>query len=496
MAGGPGPGRFDDPRLAESLRAGDAIALTKVYDTYAPFLFDYCHGLLRDRVEAAGALRACLVAAREHVGGLREPERLRGWLYAVARKECMRRRDNPSGGPGQEAPEVDDGLSEMRRARRAERRMLTHSMLAALTGRQREVVDLAVRHELDAGDLAGIFGLSEPEAERMLAGALRDLDEAARAVAIAHALRDECPSLAPLTASWPLPPGDARSLVRHVASCPTCHGQQVTPPPADRLLAVLPVAAVPPDLRLETLTTATHPDRAETRAAIAAAVEPFDHRGWPLPYEPHPAAAPERRRRGRTLAAVGGGIAAVALLGVTLTAFTGGDQTTNSAARGPLRASVPSATPHPSSPDLSPSQTPTPTPSSSSPTPTKSATPSKSATPTPSASSTSSTPPGAPATRPPTTTSPPAPPTPGRLAVSGCSMGVAESCAVTITAVDGPVSWRVTGTSGRLRAYGSGQLAAGESTRVRVERTNDFCWGRRTGSVSFAPGGSASVSYC
>ncbi|MGK5558779.1 hypothetical protein ACSNOI_44975, partial [Actinomadura kijaniata] len=40
---------------------------------------------------------------------------------------------------------------------------------------------------------------------------------------------------------------------------------------------------------------------------------------------------------------VGGGIAAVALLGVSVTAFTGGEQTTNSAARGPLRSSAPPA---------------------------------------------------------------------------------------------------------------------------------------------------------
>ncbi|MFC6930500.1 RNA polymerase sigma factor [Actinomadura yumaensis] len=54
MAGGPGAGGFDDQRLADALRTGDVIALTEVYDTYAPFLYDYCHGLLRDRVEAAG----------------------------------------------------------------------------------------------------------------------------------------------------------------------------------------------------------------------------------------------------------------------------------------------------------------------------------------------------------------------------------------------------------------------------------------------------------
>src|SRR5690606_4901577 len=87
-------------------------------------------------------------------------------------------------------------------------------------------------------------------------------------------------------------------------------------------------------------------------------------------------------------------------------------------------------------------------------------------------------------------------PSPGRLAVQGCSMGVAQSCSVRITAVGGPVTWQVTGTSGELSAGGSGQLAAGEGTSVTVRRTNALCFGRRTGSVSFAPGGSASVSYC
>ncbi|MFD0854211.1 hypothetical protein ACFQ07_18380, partial [Actinomadura adrarensis] len=61
MSAAPGPGQFDDPRLAEALRDGDVIALTEVYDTYAPFLYDYCHGLLRDRIEAAGALRNTMI---------------------------------------------------------------------------------------------------------------------------------------------------------------------------------------------------------------------------------------------------------------------------------------------------------------------------------------------------------------------------------------------------------------------------------------------------
>jgi hypothetical protein len=75
-------------------------------------------------------------------------------------------------------------------------------------------------------------------------------------------------------------------------------------------------------------------------------------------------------------------------------------------------------------------------------------------------------------------------------------MDVRESCTVTITAVGGPVSWQVVGTSGELSAAGSGRLAAGQSAGVKVSRTNGLCFGERKGSVSFSPNGAASVSYC
>lgn len=495
MAGEPGSARNDDLRLAESLRAGDVIALTEVYDAYAPFLFDYCHGLLRDRVEAAGALRNCVISAREHVGRLGEPDRLRGWLYAIARKECMRRRESPNRHLGQEAPEAEDDLSAEQLARREERRLLAHSALAALNGRQREAIDLSVRHELDEVDLSGVFGIPLEETLELVERSRAGLDAAIRAALIAQNHWKDCPSVSALTESWPLAPQTAASLVRHVASCPVCAELETPPLPADRLLSVLPIAAIPADLRLDVLTAATAEDRAGNRRAIAAWTEPFDEYGWPLPYDATPARAKDRgtggRRRGPIIGAAAAAVAAVVVLAGAMTAFGGeggpdaaGTPSSASTGAGGGGSGDPSVPAEPVPTD------PSPTVSSTSPSPSKS--PSES----PSASKSSST---SATTKPPsqpTTQAPPPPPRPGHLAVSGCDMHVSDSCTVTVRAVGGPVNWRVTGTSGELSAHGSGHLAAGQSAGVSVSRTNGLCWGSRHGSVSFAPGGSASVGYC
>ncbi|GAA0248631.1 hypothetical protein GCM10009527_051410 [Actinomadura nitritigenes] len=494
MAGEPGSARNDDLRLADSLRAGDVIALTEVYDAYAPFLFDYCHGLLRDRVEAAGALRNCVISAREHVGRLGEPDRLRGWLYAIARKECMRRRDSPNRHHGQEAPEAEDDLSAEQLARREERRLLAHSALAALSGRQREAIDLSVRHELDEVDLAGVFGIPLEETLELVERSRAGLDAAIRAALIAQNHWKNCPSVSALTESWPLAPQTAASLVRHVASCPVCAELETPPLPADRLLSVLPIAAIPADLRLDVLTAATAEDRAGNRRAIAAWTEPFDEYGWPLPYDATPARAKDRgtggRRRGPIIGAVAAAVAAVVVLAGAMTAFGGegepdaaGTPSTSSTGSGggsgdPSAPAEPVPT-DPSSPSASPT--------SSSPSPSKS--PSK----TPSPSKTTS---EGPTSRPPSPPPTQEPPRPGHLTVNGCDMGHNRSCTITVTAVGGPVNWRVTGASGELRASGSGHLAAGQSSGVTVSRTNGTCWWPQDGSVSFSPGGSASVGYC
>src|SRR5260370_24683325 len=64
-------------------------AITNLYDTYAVQLFDYCEGILRNRAAAADAVQDTLVTADVQISKLRDPGRLRVWLYCIARRQCL-----------------------------------------------------------------------------------------------------------------------------------------------------------------------------------------------------------------------------------------------------------------------------------------------------------------------------------------------------------------------------------------------------------------------
>lgn len=497
MAGGPGSDGLDDARLAESLRAGDTNALTETYDYYAPGLYEYCHALLRDRGEAAAALHDSLVAAWIHAWRLEEPDRLRAWLYALARNECLRRQQDPERAAGLSGlPEPLDGteidLDSEERTRREEQRLIAHSALARLTGRQREAIDLSVRHELDAADLARILSIGQDESTALLGKARGDLGEAIAAALVARTWRDDCPSVVALVETWPLHTEAARKLVRHVASCPVCGNRDTPRVSASRLLDALPVAPLPHELRPEVLTMATEPAWEEHRLIIGRAAEPFDDLGWPvvLSAQNAPQARAGHSRRGPLMLV--GLTVAVLVTVVTATAMALSGPGGAPAAKGPADNGTPSSSAPAQTSPGDPTTAPVPTTSSGSPSPSKTPQPSlsegggaNSPSRGPSASASSRNEPA-----------PQGPPAPGRLAVTGCSMGRGEgSCSVTVRALGGPVSWRVTDTSGKIRAHGGGSLNAGESRSVQVDRTGKWCLGTDEGSVSFSPGGSASVSW-
>jgi RNA polymerase sigma factor (sigma-70 family) len=494
VASWPTTDRVDDQRLALSLRGGDADAVTQLYDSYAPGLYEYCHTLLRDQLTAAYAVHDSLVAAVEHIARLREPERLRGWLYALARAECGRLREDPDRPVDHhEAPEVEDShLDKAARAQREDTRQLVHSALAGLTGRQREALDLTVRHELTTEELASVFGVSTRQAAELARQARSHLGKTVAAALTARTLKDDCPSLAALTDEWPLSPEACSRLVGHIESCPICGEHRPREVSINRLLQVLPIAAAPEDLRIQVLTTATAPEHHEDRIALAAHAEPLNESGWPFDPETEEA---ERKNRTpvRFWPVVAAAAAVVVIIGAVMWLVPSGaaqkkEQPGNVAGALPSQPAGPPSDMPPLESNLPEAPSPTPT-NTTTPTPT----PSPSVT--PSAASTSTTRPAhRPTSRPPVA---PPPPANGSLSVSGCRMGSGRrSCTITITAVGGTVNWQVTGTSGTgLRASGSGTLAAGQSAGVTVSRDGGICIGQGSGSVSFSPNGTASVSY-
>jgi len=464
VAGWPSIDRIDDQRLAQALRARDETALAQIYDIYAPRLFDYCHVLLRDQEGSALALHDSLITVQERIGGLPDARLFRGWMYAVTRSECVRRRASSElpmerqRAPEAEGIEADEAT-----------RQLVHTALLVLNGQQREVLDLALRHELDPHELAEVLSVTPQEASVILAQARGDLDDAFAAVVVAATGRDDCPSVAALAG----PPGKSLDtdacgkLARHIANCPICGARGNRKVATARLLHAMPVAAIPAALRSRVLTTASAPDFSDMRATIAMRAEPLA--------EPEPESEPDTSgpRVWPALVAVACGILIIG--GIFLVLPGSGKEKTSDQ----VIAAAPSDSP---SGGASPSDSADPLPTDSrepSPSPSKS---SKTPTPKPTHKR---------KTRKP---APPRPPAPGNLVVSGCHMSGSYNCTITVHAQGGPVHWSITGTSGGISAGGSGSLSSGESQGISVRRQG-WCLGSGSGSVSFSSGDRASVTW-
>ncbi|MFD0899556.1 RNA polymerase sigma factor [Actinomadura sediminis] len=511
MSGWPTFDRADDERSALALAGGDPAALLQVMDRYAARLYDYCHALLRDRDDAAAALHDSLVGAHAQISRLREPHLFRAWLYALVRAECLRRLGAP-GRPAErhEAPEVEDGfLDEDELARRLEARRLVRGALSVLRGRERESLDLMLRHGLDDTEIGGVLDLDAPEAAELTGAARARLDDAIAAAILLRTAPDVCPHLAGVAGGgWPLPAPAVRDLVRHVGACPLCAPHVDRSPSAGRLLALLPVAMMPHDLRGRVMATATDPAMAAEYAAAADRAGPFDEWGWPASGDRAPGfaaaasgggagegAGRDRRDgpRGLVPALAAGG----AVVLVVLVAFVMMPDSSNENPLGARPGPSGTAAVAPADPARSPGDSPSPSGSASpSGTPTASATPSAT-----SASPARSATPRRTATR---TSRPSRPSAPdggeqaaGSLRVEGgpCRLhGDGDGCSIPVRAVGGPVSWSA-GASPPLSAAGGGTLRSGEGGAAAVSL---HCSepGSGTGAVTFSPGGaSVQVSW-
>ncbi len=456
MAGWPSIPRTHDQWLARSLVTGHPSALPKIYDAYAPRLFDYCHVLLRDEEAAGLALRAALLGVREHIGGLPDVRPFRGRLYAVTRGECMRRlADEGASSPGRPAAAEADGPETDEETRR-----LVRTALGMLDGRQREALDLAFRHELDPHDLAEVLSAPPYEVSTRVAQARTDLDEVFTVVNVAANGRD-CPAVAAFAglAGVPLAPEIYDDLIHHIADCPACRTRGAPTADTAWLLRAMPTAALPPALRTEILGTGS------------AALERVDPGPATMALAEQPTLSDLEDRRSSPYPWVALAVAVCSLFiagGIFLVMPEGGQNTSGEQPIALPRDPVAGGTSPSDSARPSPSRrTPTPKPStsSSSPSPTHSR------------------------------THRPAPPSPdpGRLEVFGCHIVSYERCSIQMTARGGPVTWRVTGTSASVTTGGSGTIPADHTDYLTVFRKSGDCSG--VGSVSFSSGATVSVTW-
>jgi RNA polymerase sigma factor (sigma-70 family) len=302
----------DDRALVAALVSGDPRGLEGAYRVYADRIYTYCRGMLRDADAAADAVHDTFVLASMRADQLRDPDRLRPWLYAIARNECLRSlRGRARQVPLEEAGQVSAGDTDPGAGMRAaEIQQLVWAAAEGLNQGDREVFEVAVRHDLPAQEISGLLGVSVAHAHARLSRARTQLERAIGALLVARTGTEECPQLAELLRDWD---GRLTALVRkrvgrHIESCETCgerQRQQLRPAALFSAYAALPFLVAPVELWPRLELTSYDPGSATAREAIARRAGRFrSDTGFPRPLD-------IRRRR---FAVAGVGAVAVAAL--------------------------------------------------------------------------------------------------------------------------------------------------------------------------------------
>lgn len=282
----------EDAAIVALLVQRDRAGFAAVYEAYADRLFAYSLSLLHDRDLAADAVHDTFIVATERIGQLRDPDRLRPWLYAIVRNEClraarMRRRHTALDEMGGGEPMTDETADPGVDLRQEELRRLVWSAADGLNPREREVLELAVRHELDGADLGSAMGVPANHAHALLSRARQQLERALAALIVARTGRRDCAALDALLSDW-----DGRMSVlirkrvaRHIDRCAVCGERKRRDVSATALLGATPLLAAPAGLRERILGRLGDVQLVGQHSAIATRAGRFAPDGFPIPLD-------------------------------------------------------------------------------------------------------------------------------------------------------------------------------------------------------------------
>jgi RNA polymerase sigma factor (sigma-70 family) len=330
---------MQDREMVAAIVAGQPDGIAEAYDAYAMPLYSYCRSLLREPADAAGAVLDTFLIATAKLGGLRDPDKLRSWLYAVARNECYGRlrsgqatsapdeaADIPAPAEGgqanrDESADVDPAIEQ------AELRQLVRDAIAGLNPAERDVVELGLVQGLDGDELADVLGLTRNHAHALQSRARDQLDLSLGALVVARVGREDCLALGDLLAEWD---GQMTVLMRkrvgrHIEQCAICgvrKRRELTPA---LFAGALPLVALMPGFREHVLKLCADqsPAGLARRASLAHRAGRFGSAGFPVPASPPGLSGWDRvMRHSRALAASAATAAAAA--GVSAVLVIGG----------------------------------------------------------------------------------------------------------------------------------------------------------------------------
>jgi RNA polymerase sigma factor (sigma-70 family) len=274
-----------DAQLVAGVLAGDRDAFAAMYDRYADRLHDFCWSVLRDRDEAADSVQDTFVLVAKRLAQLNDPDRLRPWLYAVARSVALRRvraRKRVVLDEAEDMADTDPGPD--RAAEQTMLRELVWSAAAGLSERDRALLDLHVRQGLDGAELGEAMGVTANHAYVLLTRLRDQVERSLGALLVARQGRRDCTELDALLSDWDgrYSPLMRKRVARHVDACAVCSDRRRVMVSPIALLAAVPLLPAPLYLKDQVMgevQLVAH----ETPLAPPGVVVPRGRRRWRAP---------------------------------------------------------------------------------------------------------------------------------------------------------------------------------------------------------------------
>ena len=248
---------MSDAQLVADHLAGDRGAFAAMYDRYGATLYDTAAAMTRHREDAADITQDVFVVAAERMSQLRDPTRLKPWLFAILRNEVYRRtgrrkRVVPTDFTEPVAEmnlptEQSDEAADLEYQELAE---LVRGAAFGLDERDRLVLEYSIRQGLQGEDLAAALGVTAQQSYGMVHRMRQRTERSLGAYCVARRGRKECDELARILADWD---GEFSVLIRkrvarHIDGCDICERSRRTFAPL-ALFGAAPAFAAPADLR-------------------------------------------------------------------------------------------------------------------------------------------------------------------------------------------------------------------------------------------------------
>ncbi len=284
------PPHATDRDLVAAHLGGDTAAFAAIYDRYADSLHDTAAAMLSNRHDAEDLTHDVFVIASAKLGQLRDPDRLRPWLFSILRHEVYRRSKQRA---RVRATDLTQGTTEMvaptdphadaADVEREELATFVREAAAGLAERDQLLLELSARQGLAGADLADAVGVSQQQCHVLLHRMRGRVQRSLGALAVARHGRQDCPDLQALLQHWDgtFDPRVRKRVATHVDGCDTCERTSrkfaVVP-----LMSAAPVLAAPPSLRTRVLeSTRGSAGAPETPGATSTPAVAFGSDGFP-----------------------------------------------------------------------------------------------------------------------------------------------------------------------------------------------------------------------